>query len=233
MKKIKEIFLNVSSNIKDVVKKYPITLIIVAAITLFASICMEQDWMDEDRFWDIVLFGVIFGIETFWAETYTTKIKIKIIGTLISGAIAGAAVWATNIWEDNSIEVGRILFGYVAVVFVMTIYKILRESKLKLEEYFLKVFANTFSMSIVYGILNTGVLAVLAIFCTLLLSGDYSHIFQRAVTMLFGLFFIPSLIYSVCEVNNKETRRIYKRCNKICNVTTCNSSSSNNLHIYT
>lgn len=215
MNKIKELFSNISKGAENIVKKFPLTIILVVLVTVFSAICMQQSWMSGTLFHKILLFGVISTIGVFFSETYFSKKIVKIMMYMLSGAIAYGfvqLVYITDIVNESIVKSmsTRMLFGYIFILVIFTIYKLLKDSQLKIEEYLLKVFANVFQLSIIYGVLNIGISLIVVIFTELLLDGVYGEIFARILTLLFGLFYIPSLIYSVSETSNKEISHFIK-----------------------
>ena len=97
----------------------------------------------------------------------------------------------------------RILIGYLIILFLISIYKIIKDYNIKFQEYLLNVFANLFNGTITYIILNLGLTLIAIIFVELLLN-SWGDILLRIQILLFGLFFIPTFINSVWNVKNRE-----------------------------
>lgn len=76
MSKIKKLFLKLSEEIKEVTKKYPITMAIVMILTVIASICLDDFLIDSYTLSNILFVGIIWGIGVLFSETFFKNKKV-------------------------------------------------------------------------------------------------------------------------------------------------------------
>ena len=192
-----------SETFRNLIKKFPVTLAIIVFATLFMVVDIEQDVSIFDK---VILFCFIFAVESFFTEIFFHKKSFKIISYIVSAIISiGFTILILNdIFNAyNKANVSRILAGYLIILFLVSIYKIIKENNIDFGKYLLKVFANVFNSTITYLVLNLGLTLITFIFVELLLD-SWGHILGRLQILLLGLFYIPSLINSVWNVKEKE-----------------------------
>lgn len=203
MSYLKNLFSKSSETFRKLIKKFPVTLAIILITTLFMAIDIEQE---IDIFNKVILFCTIFAVESFFTEIciYKKK-KFRIISYVAS---AGIAIGFTTLILGTAAEqyknsISRFLTGYLIILFLIAIYKIIKENGVTFKEYMLKIFANVFNSTITYLVLNIGLTLITVIFVELLLD-SWGHILGRIQILLLGLFYIPALINSVWDVKEKE-----------------------------
>lgn len=192
-----------SETFRNLVKKFPVTLAIIVFATLFMVIDIEHDISISDK---VILFCFIFAVESFFTEIFFHKKGFKIISHIVSAIISiGFTILILNdIFNAyNEANVSRILAGYLIILFLISIYKIIKENNIDFGKYLLKVFANIFNSTITYLVLNLGLTLITVIFVELLLD-SWGHILGRLQILLLGLFYVPALINSVWNVKEKE-----------------------------
>ena len=149
MEFIKKLFSKTSETFRKLIKKFPVTLAIIVFATIFMTIDINQDVQIFDK---IMLFSTVFAVEAFFTEVCIYEKKsFRIIGYLASTLIAiGFTVLVlggVTIYKDT---ISRILAGYLIILFMFAIYKIIKENGVSFQEYLLKVFANMFNSTINY-----------------------------------------------------------------------------------
>ena len=213
MDKIKNLISKISVEIKELAKKFPITVGLIVFVTLLVAVCVEQDFSDNtmEILGKICTFVTIFGFGTFFTETYFQKKNTKIISYIVTCIISFIFMHMifANIKGDESI-LGRSLAAYLITLFSITIYKIIKNENLKFTEYVLKLFRDLLNNSITYGILSIGVSILVVIFVELILDGKFGNSFIRIHILLFGLFYVLSLLYSFSSINKKEVNSFAK-----------------------
>ena len=215
MSKIKEWFLNISKTIKQMFASFPLTVGIIFIVTTIFSICVEQTWVNREFYINAILFGAIFAASTMFTESNFKKWQYRIMLYVIGAFIAAIFTLIINpcsvgaITSASAIAI-RLAAGYVIILILLSMFKILKKSKYKFEEYILKVFANLFMCSITYFILNIGITLVSLIFIELILNGFGGEFILRVQIMLFGYFFINSLLYSISNVGQKNVNVFVK-----------------------
>lgn len=208
MSYLKKIFNKTSETFRKLIKKFPVTLAVIVFATLFMAVDIKQDIQIFDK---VMLFCTIFAVEAFFTEVYIDKRKnFRIIGYVVSAAIAiGFTVLVLGDVTKYKDSISRILVGYLIILFMIAIYKIIKENTISFQEYVLKVFANVFNSTITYLVLNLGLTLIAVIFVELLLD-SWGYILPRIQILLLGLFYIPALINSVWDVKEKEVNTFFK-----------------------
>lgn len=213
MNKFKELFLNTSENIKGMVRKYPITIIFIGITTIFQSIAIDQDLLNRNTILKIFTFLALSIIGSLFTETYFTRTGKRIIGYAVSCMISFLFVY---LWFEAGELFGikerlvkdftnRLGFTYIAVSLILTVYRLIKDSGLKFEEYMLKVFSKGFFSTLIYGIINIGCMLITVIFTELILNGDYdAYLFERIQILLLGFFYVPALLYCISGNKGKE-----------------------------
>lgn len=222
MSYLKKIFNKTSETFRDLIKKFPVTLLIIALTTVFLTIVIDTD-LNSKIISIVYNFSLIFAVETFLVENICDKKKVyKSIGYFLSAIIA--FVFVLLIFNDRfdsfSNTTERILIGYLLIVFLYSIYVIIRKNKLKFKNYILNVFANIFNSTITYLVLNLGLTLISVVFIELLLDSKYGMFLARLQILLLGIFFIPQIINSLWNIMGKNVNAFIRWINKICIITT-------------
>lgn len=206
----KKTFSKISETFKKLVKKFPVTLIIVAFATIFATIDIKAK---SEIYKKVMVFCTIFATEAFFVEMWCSKKKMtQIIGYVVSALIS---IGLTTLLEgkialDYRTVTTRITAGYLIILTLIAMYRIIKEKDITFEEYILKVFSNMFNSTITYLVLNIGFILLIAISVTLLFGNEWGNTLGRMEIMLLGLFYIPALLNSVWDVKEKEANNFIK-----------------------
>lgn len=203
---LKKIFNKTSETFRELIKKFPVTLLIIAFATVFLTIAVDSDFSTK-TIGKVCLFCTIFAVESFLIENIFDKRKIyKGIGYALAAIIA--LVFNLLIFSDKSDNfvqtTVRILIGYLLIVFLYSIYVIIRKNKIEFRKYLLNVFANMFNSTITYLVLNLGLTLISVIFIELLLDSEYGLFIVRLQILLLGLFYIPQIINSLWNITDKN-----------------------------
>ena len=208
MGKLKTLFSNMSNSIKETYKKFPITIIIAYIITLiyaFGSHDFIRTFEKED--WLFVM--IIWAIGAFFSETFFSKRKMKILGGIISLGIAtGFRILLQSELQFEEV-LQRILMTYTIVLPLLTLYEIIKKSKLKVHEYGLNVLSNFGKCTAIYILANLGIVLVLLIFIELILDGNDFDILGKTLILLLGGYYIPALINAITDMT-QETGKFIK-----------------------
>lgn len=212
MKNIKEQIQNFKKMFKGIFERFTITMLVVFLTTLFCTIIYDTDWISVDLYANIMLFSIIIASTTFLIEVIIVDEKNKrILCYILSAILSLIFTYAVNIesnvlWMSNEIfleRIGRLIVCYIISVLVMAIYNLLKNSKQSFEEYFTHVSANIWKSTIIYSLLSSGIAIISAIFIFLILDGkDYSLILRLEI-LLFGIYYIPRILYSFYDVENE------------------------------
>ena len=190
--KLKKLFANISNSLKEVYKKFPLTILIVYIVTLIHTFGTDE-FVDkfEDNWFEVMM---IWGVGSLFIETYFSQKHVKVIGGILT---FGIAVGFKELIESGGIYeefIQRILITYVIVLPIITLYKMIKQSNLELHEYGINIISNFGKCSIIYILANLGILLVLSVFIELILDGDEWDIIEKILILLLGGYYIPSLI---------------------------------------
>lgn len=204
MKKIRELLL---SKILITIREFPVTLATIITITLYLAF-MIDDTISSN----VVLFGIIFSVETLFVEIYFSKKTLKGVSYILSAIIAFISIKLITTSEQNylSQNIYRILKGYLWIIFSLSLYKSNKKSEIKFSEYILKVFSNIFNSTIIYIILSIGVTFLSMIFIDLILNGEGFDLIFRIQILLLGLFYIPAILTSITNIKEREVNLFIK-----------------------
>lgn len=168
MKKIKNLMTEMSGEIKELGKRFPLTMLLIGFVTILFTVAIDQDFSSntEKMLEKIYLFCTIWGVGTFFTENWFVERKNRMISYGLSGGISFifAAVLSSDI-DSSQINVTlRFLASYVCILILLSIYKSMKNAELKFEEYFLKLFRDGFNTTVTYIILNIGIVMITTIF---------------------------------------------------------------------
>lgn len=209
MEKLKKLISNASVLLETVYKKFPITMVIIYAVTVLFVIGTD-DFIDKlyDSGWMFTIGFSIMG--TVFAETWF-KDKIKqypacIITTVI--AIVFKVIYDMELSDKVGDIFGNVYMSYAAVLSLLTIYKTIKDSNVTVEEYFLKAFANWGRITWLYMLANLGITVVIGAFVTLLLDGNDLGIISKVFTILVGCYYVPSLLHCATDMTQEHGKII-------------------------
>ena len=198
MLKIKEHFIHL---IKKCYSKFPITNSFILIFTLLMIIFMNDI---NDLIETILLTIIVFSSTTFYLESKNCK---KYLYSLIS-------LLAVPLHNINSInEYGnKIIICYIISIIILGIYHNFKNCKVNPSNYLINVLVNSFKTTLVYGILNIGILSIIAIINTLIININSFELIERSVILITGVYYFPRIIYGFTEINdiNKFVKIIIK-----------------------
>lgn len=216
MKKIKNVMAKMSDEIKQLGKKFPLTMLLIVFVTMLYTITIDQNFSKNTReiLEKIYLFCIIWGVGTIFTETYFVKKSNKIISYGITGGISlifTQILTATMTKSTGQMDaIYRMLFAYSILLILMSIYQSIQKAQLKFEEYVKQVFRDLFNITTTYIILNIGIILVTSIFVELILDGYYGSVMERLFVLLFGLFYVPSMVYTFSGISKREVNSFIK-----------------------
>lgn len=209
MKKINEMFSSLFDTVKNTLKKFPITMLIVYFTTLictfgtddFVEIFLEDMWFTMMGIW---------AIGTFFTEEIFKKDVVKIIGSVFSLIIA--LVFRFLMLDETyyqNLLLMKIIINYMTVIPLITLYKIVKDSELDIKEYALRVLSNVGKTTTTYLLANLGIVVVILVFIELILDGNDFDILPRTLILLLGGFYVPAMLNSITDVK-QETGKFIK-----------------------
>ncbi len=214
MNKIKNLLSKLSQDLKDLMRKFPVTMSIIIFLTLLFTVIIDQNFSRNTReiLEKIEMFCMIWAVGTFFTEIFFAKRTNQMISYILTAIVSLVFVRLTymTLSPDIAIIWEKILATYIPVLILISIYKIIKNNDLTLEKYFICVFRDLLNMSIIYVILNIGFVLIVEIFNLLILDGRANMGIIRTLTLLYGLFYVPSILYSVSSINKKEMNAFIK-----------------------
>ena len=214
MEKLKTLFSKIGENTKELLKHFPITLIIIVITTIIIAFFTDISGIRRSLIYEIIEFGIVLCFGVFATECCVKSKSRKIFLMILAGIISlgfvkilnySALEMTSSILAIQEITT-RMLALYIVFTVAYAIYTFVKQSDGNLEGYLAHVFSNVLIVSIIYAVLAIGVLLVSVIFVSLILDYDYDDIIYKLQIVLFGGYYIPSLIYAF--TNKKEISKI-------------------------
>lgn len=205
----------IKDKIQSIFGHFPLTLIIVFFLTIFLSITTIESNVSTAIVENTALFCIVFAISTFTTEAIMKKgmSKRKILMYILSLGISSLLTYLVNMENDMIVTyVSRIIITYFTCLLLFAIFALYKLSGQKFNEYLTRVATNIFKSGIIFVILAFGIAMVISVFCLLILKGKYMLIL-RAEILVFGLYFIPKLMYAFVDIDgeiNKFFEAIFK-----------------------
>ncbi|MCI8276849.1 MAG: DUF4153 domain-containing protein [Clostridia bacterium] len=200
MSKIKNLFLNISEDIRKTYSKFPITIIAIYILTI--SVLIElNSIMPADVAIQIYTIMALSIIGILFTETLTKDNYVKAVGTCISFSIG---VLFNSVLKNNGNDFfNRLATAYVMILPLLSIYLMSKKQNIKFEEYVIKSFSNLCKNFLIYIILNIGISIVMSIFIALILDGNHFKILIKVLGGILGFYYIPSIINSFSNMDTE------------------------------
>lgn len=198
--------------IKKMLKEFPLTLAVILFATVFLVIATWGAIEINMTFVEICWSCLIFSFGFFFVENAFNNKKYRIIGYIISGIIA--FIFDLFIYKFDykyAITTTRIFIGYILILTQLSMYVIIKQREIRFAKYVLNVCENLFRSTIIYSVLGFGLTLLILIFAELLLDSNYAEILVTVQILLFGLYYIPQIINSLCNVKNKNTNAFIQK----------------------
>ena len=157
-------------------KNYLITLISGAIASILGMILLESErsYEFDETLGKVILGFVIFTFGEIFIETIARKLVVKLILSIINAGVSVLWVFlitTESLTENNYYVMYMLLsFGlYVLLFGGITLFVVVKRSRLTMQEYYTRFLRNTIVMSIVVNVISMGVLFILYIFSTLII----------------------------------------------------------------
>lgn len=189
MDKVKAFLKGISDNIKRITFRYPVTMALVVLTSLTISIFIDQS-SDFGKYIEdnVIPFLMLWGIGTFFAETYWPEKKpLKWCAAAAAGLIAAGLVRLDNSASDAVKELApRWTAVWVIVLTTLGVFRNFKDSGMPFNRYCIKVVYELSRLAIVCSITAAGIVLVTAIFVTLILNGEHFMLIIRAEFLVIG-----------------------------------------------
>ena len=93
-------------------------------------------------------------------------------------------------------KIERFIICYLIATIVLAIYYNYKSLNKTFEQYVTSTFVTIFKTSLIYGILAIGIAMITAVFVYLILDGESYILVARMEILLFGVYYIPTVLYS-------------------------------------
>lgn len=210
--KIKEKLKAIFQGLKNIYKRFPISMITIIIETIVIALFTDRRWISGKIIEYIIEFGLIFIPQTLLIEAYYKKIQKKsILFYGISGVISIAIVILTNqkISDITLSWILRFIVSYCIILLTTTIWTLLKNAEKTLEEYSIRVYSNLIKTTFTYFVLSIGIGIVTALFIYLILSKNFGYdLVWRLEILLLGLYYIPNVINSFNNVEEETGKFI-------------------------
>ena len=222
MGKLKQFFGSIYTSFKKGIQKSPLTLLLICIISLYSVITLEMDLEGILGFETVIPFFIITTFGVFFSEIIFGKKLFKYAGAILATIISSFFIYLL-VYKEGTLfsydinsgikeDVAMFCFGYIACIFLYTLYKIFIKSELNFQKFVGKIFSNVFTMTIIYWILSLGFLILTFIFNNLILDGDsWYELYPRIMILLTGLFYIPSLIVTLPKKEDTSDLPIFTK----------------------
>ena len=205
--------------INETYKKYIMTILIISLFTILICITMKNV---NNNIFKLYVLGVLMSVGSFTIETFVNGFNKneKAIGTFAKkfdkkantiimlvaevANIALSMIMSNFISDDSNLSfTERIAICYGIILFLISIYHIIKQNKIELSEYMLKVLSSAFKSLVIYGILAIGILVIIEILNVLFINGNYEYALIRLEILLAGFYLAPQMINAFTNINNK------------------------------
>lgn len=184
-------------------KKYALTFTLIAVVTIFMFFVGFESENVEEFFVVMALTTVlVFVIESF-LDFKWYRIPLYIIALLLAIATK-ELIKAENLTAFQ----GMCIAGLYISIFLLAIYKVIKNSNLKLSQYLVRVLNNNIILGIATFALQMGVSFITLIISTLLFTNSDVDIFLKAEILLLGFFIIPAEILCLLNVKKEPIKPI-------------------------
>ena len=202
MRKLSNLISNIWNQVKETFLKFPVTISLVYILTIFYVIFFDNEVMPIETLEKIFFIGGVGTLGVLLIETNKEIFKgiLKKIGVVAAFAISLFFYFIFNS-DIQNIEIFFKVFGaYIISASLFIFYSLIKYSGVEVKEYILNTFYSIFKFTIVYGILNIGILLLSLAFITLILDGIGWSLVGRMLILLVGCFYIPVMLYSLSEM---------------------------------
>lgn len=199
IEKIKKFYKKNKDVIGKTYKNYIVTISIIFLFTIVIFFLINKNNID-DVILKIFTSGMLMSLGSFAIETFSGKLKNKrkkIIFFIFEAVnIILSIIIGKSINDDGNLGfIERFAICYAVIAFLISIYYIIRQNKVEMSEYILKVLSITCKSLIIYGVLALGILAIMLILNILLINTHNLGIYiLKFEILLTGFYLIPQLI---------------------------------------
>ena len=205
MNKIKSFIKEASKQLVVIYKRFPISMLIIAFITIIGYIQLQFDVFNGRTFERILMIFLITCPGTLVVESFDKKRSpFTYIGCTLALVIGYVFYKLLNL-EVSSSEV-RIyenwLVAYMGSLALGFVYILNKKSGQEIKKYLLGTFSNGLQVGIYYGVFCLGTLLLYGIIYALFTKGG-SDVYFNLLELTFGLIFVPFAIGCFTDIKEE------------------------------
>lgn len=211
MNKIKKMFSGMVNSVKETLKQFPVTTVLIFIITLVtAFLVIDTDFseaVDEIIAHVLCICGFTAVGSWFVEAIFTEKTDTRrFIGYVISFIISIVfdRILKLELFEESFRE--RLVIEYIIACFLATVYVLAGKVKDRFEKYILNLILNLKRATIICGIISIGFLILYAIFTILILDSLEFTIVARILCLFAGFYYVPVVIKSFAGEDAEDTK---------------------------
>lgn len=197
MEKVKLFFKKSFDAIKSSIKSFPVTIIIVAVVSLFLCGQLIWDYAEEENIVKIVFSAMIFVVGTYFTENVAKDLKKEKILLYILSFISAIGFYliVDNVEEESLYNVFKVSVCYIAALFISSVYIQFKESKTSFEVFFRELTISAVKVNLIYSVLSIGVMLLSFAMYELFELDDMEIILGVLELLVAGFFYIPRMLY--------------------------------------
>lgn len=221
MSKFKNFIEEQKSDLKNLVYNYTLTIIAVALLSVVLCIDFEID-KTKDYIYNTEIFLGVFAVGALFIETFFVhKEQAKNWGRLAIFYVVNAALSA--IWtilahfsEDIAenfdypdiyyLNISKILAVYIVGLLAVTLYKLVKNSGLKLDTYFARAIFGLLKMWGLFFVIYWALCLLLSIFDSLIMDIDYWDIMDNLTALLCGFVCFPYSLLMISDTKDENSK---------------------------
>ncbi len=221
MGKIKNFIEEQKTDLRTLLYNYTFTIIAIAILSIVLCIDFEidkqTDYIQNIEFCLAVFAAGAFFIETFFIDKNQEKNWGRLIVYYIVNAIL-AVLWTIVAYYTDDIadvfnnqdlvylNIAKIFAVYIAGLLVVTLYKLVKLSGLKLDTYFARAIFGLLKMWGLFFVLYLAICMLLSIFEALIMDIDYWDILDNITVLLVGFVCFPYSLLMITDTKEENSK---------------------------
>ena len=187
--------------IKDIYKKFPVSLSLCTLVCLFLAVVVDTTWISEKNMERILIGMTILISETAIIDVKCDKFDKRKISLLILSIIP-AVVFTKYIFESEPIQ--KFVVSYCSACLLTTLYLLFKNSNKSFGEYITKTFINLLKLGLISSFIGTGIIIISVIFNALIF--EFDSLILRLIFIFFGIYYIPTFVNSFVDLEEENPK---------------------------
>jgi len=226
MGKMQKFVDNQKAELKNLIYRYTVTLLTGALLSILYCIYFELE--EQSHLFDrIVLFVIIFLAGVFFIETFfvpeggqkpwkklsialSANGVIALFWVIIQDNLHAIADGIGDLLGTSEYIVGdyiaNIFIMYLATMVVLSLYKIIKRSKLSLQTYLPRVIFGLLKVWALFLVLYLAMMFLLVIFDSLIINIDYWDFLDNFTILLAGFLYFPYTLLCIVDTSEENSR---------------------------